>query len=132
MVDEDSFRRSIDELLRRLWPAVVSPDHRPQRRDELAALYAVFADWLEEQGDERAAGYRWLARQGKFPRRGGSSWDWWRFGNHEGTAPEDLPNRVWDRLPGTANVLTAQCKEYVTPEAAERAVCKAIRRLETA
>jgi uncharacterized protein (TIGR02996 family) len=31
------------------------------------ALRLVFADWLEERGDRRAAGYRWMGEQRKWP-----------------------------------------------------------------
>jgi uncharacterized protein (TIGR02996 family) len=31
--------------------------------------YLVYADWLEEQGDWRAAGYRWMGEQHKRPFR---------------------------------------------------------------
>lgn len=34
---------------------------------ERSALLLVFADWLEERGDERAAGYREMGRQGLCP-----------------------------------------------------------------
>jgi uncharacterized protein (TIGR02996 family) len=31
------------------------------------SMYFVFADWLEEHGDRRAAGYRWLGENNKCP-----------------------------------------------------------------
>src|SRR5262249_55205850 len=37
-----------------------------------SALRLVFADWLEEQGDERAVGYRWVGENGQWP------YDWAR------------------------------------------------------
>jgi uncharacterized protein (TIGR02996 family) len=50
-----------------------------------SALRLVLADWLEEQGDERALGYRWLGQNGKWPfdwakNQGGSefkTFDWY-------------------------------------------------------
>lgn len=51
-------------------------------REQLAAVeagempLAVYADWLEEKGDERSVGARWLAEHGKWPRRVCAGW-WW-------------------------------------------------------
>src|SRR5687767_2932613 len=49
MVDETTFQRALD-LEPHNW-----------------ALRLVFADWLEERGDPRAAGYRWMGRHEKWP-----------------------------------------------------------------
>lgn len=38
----------------------------------------VLADWLEEQGDERSGGVRWLADNRCAPRQGGGRW-WWFY-----------------------------------------------------
>ena len=49
MTDEDTFQAALD----------AEPDN--------SAMRLVFADWLEERGDWRAAGYRWMAERGKAP-----------------------------------------------------------------
>jgi uncharacterized protein (TIGR02996 family) len=45
----------------------------------------VFADWLEERGDERAEGYRYFGRYKRRPKSekcDGSFWQWWRERYH--------------------------------------------------
>ena len=84
----------------------------------------VYADWLEEAGDEKAAGVRWLAENGKRPdkyihRRFGSTkvpWEWWR---EDGTAPakwqflaEVLPAELIDAMPET--VPTEHWRSFAT------------------
>jgi hypothetical protein len=127
MVEEESFRRSIDIALRKVWPVSGGgARHTAELRAEIAGLYAVYADWLEEQGAERATGYRWLAQHGKYPRSSGESWDWWGFRGSIAMQPEDLSSMMWQCLPGT-QLGEAPVKDYPTPESAERALCKAIR-----
>ena len=82
----------------------------------------VYADWLEERGDQRAALHRWMVRERKFPRFSGSTWDWWRYGDRPDSKPEDLPAEVWERLPGKAQVTIRNCKEYLSRRSAERAL----------
>ncbi len=75
---------------------------------------AVFADWLEERGDERAAGYRALAQFRRFPAYSnhagnGSSlpFDWfegWSFYGggcewYKRTTPNELPDSWRWKLP---------------------------------
>src|SRR5207248_6755608 len=54
MVSEDAFQAALDD----------DPSN--------SCLRLVFADWLEEQGDWRAEGFRWLGSLGKYP------YDWSR------------------------------------------------------
>ena len=130
MVDEESFRHSIDAALGKIWPELGGgPRHTPELQAEIAGLYAVFADWLEEQGDDRAIGYRWMAGHRKYPRRGNESWDWWGFHGGVDSQPEDLTSQLWRHLPGN-QLGEAPVKDYPTPESAERALCKAIRFLD--
>lgn len=49
MTDEETFQAAID----------ADPTN--------SALRLVFADWLEERGDWRAAGYRWMGENHKWP-----------------------------------------------------------------
>jgi hypothetical protein len=128
MIDESAFQNALDDLagLQRPSTTVADPS------DDLLARYsgtcAVFADWLEEQGDWRAAGYRWLSLHAKLPRRANSNWGWWRFGDRGVSAPEDLPSKVWDRMPGSRS--HQLLKEYPSRCDAESALCKAILSLE--
>jgi uncharacterized protein (TIGR02996 family) len=59
MTDESAFQAALDA--------------DPSNHD----LRLVFADWLEEQGDWRAIGYRWMGRHRKFPYRTSRTSDWW-------------------------------------------------------
>ncbi len=55
MIDEEPFQRSLDAMIdSRNW----------QANDDMRL---VFADWLEEQGDRRALGYRWMGWNHKYP-----------------------------------------------------------------
>src|SRR5712692_270029 len=92
----------------------------------------VFADWLEEQGDARAAGYRWMGIHGKWPydwaRSGGElhyhTFDWYRDG---GGAIWDVPGHcrlpewLWKRLRCATDWAT-----YVTRREAEETLCLAL------
>ena len=130
MTDETAFQAALDELAALVWPAAGSPNHTAELLDRFAGTCAVFADWLEEQGDWRSVGYRWLSDHRKLPRRSGRSYDWWGFGDHFEPAPENLPANVWDRLPGRPDSPTSRCKAYDTRRDAEWALCKAILSLE--
>jgi hypothetical protein len=130
MTDESAFQSALDELAALLWPAHGQSRIEPDLLDQLVGACAVFADWLEEQGDWRAVGYRWLSRNRKLPRPTGEYFTWWRFGDNSNCAPEDLPARVWDRLPGNPYSMSASCREYPTRRDAEWALCKAILSLE--
>lgn len=57
----------------------------------------VYADWLEERGDERATGARWLADHGKEPCPVGQLWRWLPERD-----PRGLPPDVYAELPPTA------------------------------
>jgi hypothetical protein len=129
MIDETAFQTALDELAAFLWPANNQPAITPDGLDRFAGTCAVFADWLEDHGDWRATGYRWLSRHRKLPRRC-YTWDWWRFGDENSAAPENLPAEVWDRLPGKPHHAAPNCKAYETRRAAEWALCKAILSLE--
>src|SRR5262249_30719954 len=59
MTDEAAFQAGLDD--------------NPRNHD----LRLVFADWLEEQGDWRAASYRWMGTHRKHPYPADRSWDWW-------------------------------------------------------
>lgn len=84
MVSEDNFQAALD----------ADPTN--------SSLRLVFADWLEERGDARAEGYRWLGRHGKWPYDWGRStivpgfetFDWYL---EDGGATWDVPGHC--RLP---------------------------------
>lgn len=59
MTEEDAFHAMID----------AAPEDNAPR--------LVFADWLEERGDERAEGYRALGRLWLYPCRDGADSCWW-------------------------------------------------------
>jgi hypothetical protein len=125
MTDEAAFQNALDELA-----AQFGDDRRAQwLLDRVVETYAVFADWLEEQGDWRASGYRWLGRHRKSPRLNGRLWEWWQFGDSFGS-PDDLPTIVWTRMPGHPDRAAISCKAYPSRRDAEWALCKAVLSLE--
>jgi uncharacterized protein (TIGR02996 family) len=114
MNDEDAFQRAID----------AEPGNLTLKR--------VFADWLEEQGDWRAAGYRWMAEHEKWP------FDWdqdspaIRFNTFDwyitdGKAVWTVPE--YCRLPATFRRVFATGNDWIafpSRQAAEEALCKVI------
>ena len=89
--DEAAFRNAI----------LAAPD------DPLPKL--IFADWLDERGDPRAAGLRWLVERGVRPVHDAiaDTWDWWSRPPREPDyyAGEDpkaaiLPQELFVRLKG--------------------------------
>lgn len=96
-----------------------------------SATRLVFADWLEEQGDPRAAGYRWMGNNGKYPKEAtsllfiGESWDWWRESAYA-IGPSVLPAAVFDKLRGGQTRSASDYREYPTRRAAEEALCAAL------
>jgi hypothetical protein len=126
MPDEETFERSLDDLVR----GVRAPDGKFLAESEavsrLVEMRLVYADWLEERGDPRAAHQRWMARERKLPRFSGSSWDWWGYGDRPDCTPEDLPLEIWRRLPGQSEKDFRLCKVYPTRASAENALFKAL------
>ncbi len=115
MTDEAAFQAALDER-----PA----DH---------ALRLVFADWLEERGDWRAAGYRWMGECRQHPRRAALSWDWWDLRwlrkYREAGMPLSaamLESSLFERLDGYATS-GPNFREYTDRRAAEEALCRALR-----
>lgn len=91
--------------------------------DDAARL--LFADWLEERGDGRAAGYRWMARRRKKPSRAPYTWDWW----HEDSTNRReivLPDAVWRLLDAPPAERFPNCKEFPSLAAAEEEICRVI------
>ena len=114
MTDETAFQAALDER-----PA----DH---------ALRLVFADWLEERGDWRAAGYRWMGENHSYPIRSAMSWDWWDSGWLRGSdeapilLPAMLDSAMFARLDG--HVMSGPSfREYLDRSSAEEALCRALK-----
>jgi uncharacterized protein (TIGR02996 family) len=114
MVTEDAFQATLEE----------DPTNSGTR--------LVFADWLEEQGDARAAGYRWMGTHEKWPYAWARSrrvpryfsFDWYREG---GSAIWDVPAHcripewLWRALQSTTDFAG-----YPTRRTAEEALCMAL------
>lgn len=81
MTDESAFQESLN----------ADPDNH--------FLREVFADYLEEQGDPRSLGYRWMGENRKRPYRHYShrDWSWWNLGNDEYSHTEDLPSDIEEK-----------------------------------
>ena len=110
------------------------------------AIRGVFADWLEERGDRRAHGYRWMFANGKRPRkakwnRRGSEevgiWDWWIRRGEENPKyyqpatwtdrPSDLPRKIYLCLSGVRwGGKDGNFSSYFSRRAAEDALAHAI------
>ena len=126
MTDEETFEAAIEELVAQIWPAPSQQNEDPRLWSELTSLRLVFADWLEERGDPKAAAQRWMAQNQKLPRDSGHSWDWWRYGDRPEARPEDLSIAIWEKLPGQPRKDIGYCKEYASRRSAERALFKAL------
>src|SRR5947208_1432935 len=89
----------------------------------------LLAEWLEERGDERAAGYRWMGRQRKFPCRTSRTWDWWNIRWQRKVMstlllPAMIDRAVFARLTGYLGH-GPDFREYGSRRAAEEALCLA-------
>lgn len=108
-----------------------------------SAIRFVFADWLEDRGDWRAAGYRWMADHGRSPVPCTASemittWDWWcqldpdqprRAAGHIHDAcwvRLDLFNRLRDYRFKSSWSGGVAYKEYPDRRTAEEALCRAV------
>jgi len=118
MTDEATFRAALD----------AEPDN--------VELRGVFADWLEERGDDRAAGYRWMYVNRKVPETFGgvdAHWnskrvnrDYCRDASSWGRAiAATLPDDVYNELPPVHSHYLGY-QHYPSIRAAELALCEAI------
>lgn len=114
MTDETQFRLALD----------AEPNN--------AGLRLVFADWLEDRGDDRALGYRWMGENGK------TAFDWststqsngertfdWYFA--DGQAQWTVP--MYCRIPASFRPWFPpglDFPSYRTRRDAEEAVCRAV------
>jgi len=105
MTDEFFFQFALD----------MSPD------DSGARL--LFAEWLADGGDERSAGYRFMAEQVKRPFASMSTWEWWQ---DVPTNPPEirLAEDLWQALPVAPAVGYPRCKEWASRSEAEEALCQ--------
>lgn len=86
----------------------------------------IFADWLEEQGDWRAAGYRWMGENGKWPQPPHNLPDGyleksWHFWGEKG--PPQHSHKI-------ANGLYEDW-DFGTRRECEEAICRAVMKLQT-
>jgi hypothetical protein len=81
----------------------------------------LWAEWLEERGDERGVGYRWLAETDKHPYLAHSTWDWWSEHSVNSNAIR-LPHELWLKLPTAPASGFPRCKEWPSRRDAEDAV----------
>jgi uncharacterized protein (TIGR02996 family) len=90
----------------------------------------VFADWLQDQGDSRAAGYRVLGTLRLYPKfyREHDEWTWWRWHGGPGRALYHMGPVWWDRLTDFKHHWGAD-KSYRTRRQAEDAAVRAFTQL---
>ena len=102
---------------------------------------AVMADWLEERGDWRALGQRWMASKGRLPKPAGDDSDLrFTWSMIQNDMPGDiklvqrsrLPVLIWRRLVWFDHVSDQmerhyrETKGYATVESAEESLCQAL------
>lgn len=116
MTDERAFQAGLDDN-----PA----DHE---------LRLVFADWLEERGDWRAAGYRFMGEHRKYPQyfihpAHGQPPDWnWRL--HPASDANAVVDELFELIEGYRRS-TEIWKEFATRIEAEEALCRAVQQRES-
>jgi uncharacterized protein (TIGR02996 family) len=111
MVSEDDFHAALD----------ADPSN--------SAMRLVFADWLEEHGDRRAGGYRWMGQHGKWPydwarHTAGCNYETFDWYFEDGGAVWDVPEHC--RLPGRLRAAfdtRLDFPDFATRRAAEEALC---------
>lgn len=99
----------------------------------------VFADWLEERGDSRAAGYRALALRHMPDRTSNSTsvlmWHWWRRREDGHAYPSErvsLPSDWYDNFPGVSSETVTGAtprRDFATRRAAEDTAATAFAKL---
>lgn len=89
------------------------------------ALKLVYADYLEEQGEQALAeGFRWLSIEGKTPEHfryiSEGEWTWWCGNKHrdEDRCKYDLPKDVYKGLKLQEDPIGTSYKDYKTRFAA--------------
>jgi uncharacterized protein (TIGR02996 family) len=122
MTDEHAFQTALDE----------NPANH--------AMRLVFADWLEERGDWRAAGYRYMGAHQKFPAferhpmQGYGRWAWNRSTDRRGdswSGPSYVSTRIFRAIShyqfkGHGFYNTGHRKLFTSRQWAETALCKAV------
>jgi uncharacterized protein (TIGR02996 family) len=120
-MNEQTFREALDE----------GPDN--------FAMYLVFADWLEESGDWRAPGYRWMGESKHRPRviemlrevtgKKIKAYEWFNLdatGSRQ-YAPHRLPGYLFYLLRGGGTEYPGEPNLYYKKRKdAEEALCKAV------
>lgn len=91
-----------------------------------AAARLLLAEWLDERGDSRAAGYRWMARRRKHPYflSGSERWSWTNLRNAV-PVHNQLPPRLYEALP---RQIDTDWKKYETVREAEEELASEIAR----
>lgn len=85
---------------------------------------SILADWLEDQGNPVAAGWREMAKRKKCPEfhpQGSGWWVWWVFDkefNNISYSKSVLRREVWRRLTVPDHAVWHTCKDYLSLEEA--------------
>lgn len=85
----------------------------------------LFAEYLDERGDDRAAGYRWMGERAKWPYCDDyydMPYGWHNAG--PGTTPHC--GLTWEILEAMDSVIVGGLMEFPTRRAAEEALCRAV------
>jgi len=111
-----------------------------------SGLRLLFAHWLEQRGDWRAAGYFWMAVYHKAPaldltrRVEEATWDWWSMltgwqghGGDVNNRPDRIPPEIMEGLDGYKKKShwsdSAYC-EFYTRRLAEESLCRVVNRVQ--
>jgi uncharacterized protein (TIGR02996 family) len=98
------------------------------------ALRLIFADFLEEQGDHRAEGFRWMGQNEKHPYYwvDTETWDWWNLdgapNRHSVPAHSILPGNLFVRLKVTNRRQNNRWMGFDSAWEAQLELCEAILR----
>jgi len=100
------------------------------------ALRGAFSDWLEERGDWRAAGYRWMSGNEKFangslvdgPYWSGITLEIGEEGDRDDVPYNQrrLPKEIHAALHRGIEPFPCHYRQYPTRQAAEEALCRAL------
>jgi uncharacterized protein (TIGR02996 family) len=92
-----------------------------------SAARLLLAEWLDERGDWRASGYRWMGECAKRPWMGDGRPTW--FNDRRGVrrhAPEDIGPDIFEKIAGGQRSVRVGWVDFDTRHAAEEALAAAL------
>ena len=90
------------------------------------AIRGVFADWLEERGDRRAHGFRWMVANGKRPENFEKEFHWNNVEWYQIDPPSRIPDKILQAISDDHNNQYYNYRIFDSRQAAEDALAHAI------